>query len=91
MLIYVYNQQNKMIRGGVGTVRQKIRLDTMSDINQFVEIVSRIDEQVYLEDDTGYKVSAKSLLFAAVAKMEWSTIYCSCQKDISGNILPWII
>jgi hypothetical protein len=63
----------------------------MTDIQKFVEVVSRIDEQVYLEDDTGYKVSAKSLLFAAVAKMEWNIIYCSCQKDISGCILPWII
>jgi hypothetical protein len=63
----------------------------MTDIRQFVEMVSRIDEQVYLEDDTGYKVSAKSLLFAAVAKMEWSSIYCSCSKDISGSILPWIV
>lgn len=72
-------------------MRQKIQLETMTDIQKFVEIASRIDEQVYLEDDTGYKVSAKSLLFAAVAKMEWSTIYCSCEKDISGSILPWII
>lgn len=72
-------------------MRLKIRLDTLSDIRQFVEVVSRIDEQVYLEDDTGYKVSAKSLLFAAVAKMEWNTIYCSCSKDISGMILPWIM
>ena len=72
-------------------MKQKIRLDTMTDIQKFVEVVSRIDEQVYLEDGTGYKVSAKSLLFASVAKMEWSTIYCSCSKDISGSILPWII
>ena len=72
-------------------MKQKIRLDTMTDIQKFVEVVSRIDEQVYLEDGTGHKVSAKSLLFAAVAKMEWNTIYCSSQKDISGSILPWIV
>ena len=72
-------------------MKQQIRLDTMSDINKFVEVVSHIDEQVYLEDDTGHKVSAKSLLFTAVAKMEWNTIYCSCSKDIAGMILPWIV
>lgn len=91
MLIYGYNQRNKMIKGGVGIVRQKIRLDTMTDIQRFVETVSRINEPVYLEDNTGYKVTAKSLLFASAAKMEWSTIYCSCNKDISGSILPWIV
>ena len=72
-------------------MRQKIHLETMTDIQRFVEMVSRIDEPVYLEDGTGYKVSAKSLLFAAVAKMEWDTVYCLCSKDISGSILPWII
>jgi hypothetical protein len=72
-------------------MKQKIRLETLSDIHKFVDIVSHINEQVYLEDDAGYKVSAKSLLFAAVAKIEWNTIYCSCDKDISGMILPWII
>ena len=72
-------------------LRQKIRLDTMTDIQKFVEIVSRVDEQVYLEDGTGYKVSAKSLLFAAIAKMEWESVYCCCDKDIAVSILPWII
>lgn len=72
-------------------MRQRIQLDTMTDIQRFVEMVSRINEPVYLEDDTGYKVSAKSLLFASIAKMEWNTLYCSCSKDISGSILPWII
>ena len=90
MLIYGYNQRNKMIRGGVEIVRQKINLVTMTDIQKFVEVASRIDEQVYLEDNTGYKVSAKSLL-GALLSMEWNEVYCHCEKDISGSILPWIV
>ena len=71
-------------------MRQRIRLDTMSDIHKFVEVVSRINDRVYLEDNTGFKVSAKSLL-GALLSMEWSEVYCKCEKDISGSILPWII
>ena len=71
-------------------MRQRVRLDTMTDIHKFVEIVSRVDDIVYLEDDTGFRVSAKSLLGALVS-MEWKEVYCHCNKDISGTILPWIV
>lgn len=71
-------------------MRQRIRLDTMSDIRSFVDTVSTVTEKVTLEDDDGNRVSAKSLL-GAVYTVEWKTIYCYCDKDISGIILPWII
>jgi len=71
-------------------MRQRIRLDTMSDIRSFVDTVSTVTEKVILEDDDGNRVSAKSLL-GAVYTVEWKTIYCYCDKDISGIILPWII
>lgn len=71
-------------------MRQRVRLDTMTDINKFIEVVSRIDDMVFLEDNSGYRVSAKSLL-GALLSMEWNEVYCCCSKDISGSILPWII
>lgn len=71
-------------------MRQRVRLDTMGDIQKFVEVVSRVDDRVFLEDNTGFRVSAKSLL-GAVLSMEWGEVYCYCNKDISGSILPWII
>lgn len=71
-------------------MRQRVRLDTMSDIRTFVEVVSRVDERVFLEDNTGFRVSAKSLL-GAVLSMEWNEVYCCCEKDIAGGIFPWII
>lgn len=71
-------------------MRQRVQLETMTDIQRFVEIVSRIDDRVFLEDNTGFRVSAKSLL-GAVLSMEWNEVYCHCEKDISGSILPWII
>lgn len=71
-------------------MRQKIRLDTMRDIHKFVEVVSRVDCEVFLEDNTGYKVSARSLL-GALLSVEWEEVYVHCEKDISGSILPWIV
>jgi len=72
-------------------MKQKIRLDTMSDIEEFVRKVSSVQEPVFIEDGEGSRVTAKSLMFTATAKMYWANLYVTCQKDISGIILPWII
>lgn len=71
-------------------MRVKVNLDTMSSIQKFVEVTSRIEDEIMLQDNVGHCVSAKSLL-GAIYSLEWDTIYCSCPKDISGMILPWII
>lgn len=71
-------------------MRVKINLDTMSSIQKFVDVTSRIEDEITLQDGVGHCVSAKSLL-GAIYSLEWETIYCYCEKDISGSILPWII
>lgn len=71
-------------------MRVRLRLDTMSDINGFVKTAASIQERVVLEDNEGNRVSAKSLL-GALYSLEWAEIYCSCEKDISGELLKWII
>ena len=71
-------------------MKVKIRLDTMSDIKDFVSIVSTITDKVCLEDDDNHRVSAKSLM-GVLYSFEWDNIYCYCDKDISGIILKWII
>nr|DAP55403.1 MAG TPA: phosphocarrier protein HPr [Caudoviricetes sp.] len=40
----------------------KINLETLSDIKNFVNIADTIPEEVCLIDNSGHKVSAKSLL-----------------------------
>ena len=72
-------------------MRVKIRLDTMTDIENFVEKVSAINEPVFIEDGQGSRVTAKSLMFTATAKMYWSDLYVTCNKDIAGLIIQWII
>lgn len=70
--------------------RTKIRLDTMSDVNKFVAAMSKIPDKVWLEDDEGNRVSARSLL-GAIYSMEWDRIYCYCEKDISSHLMPWAV
>ena len=70
--------------------KTQIRLDTLSSVNKFVETMSRIDGQIWLEDGNGSRVSAKSML-GALYSMEFTHIYCYCEKDISAYLMPWII
>ena len=70
--------------------RTKICLDTMSDVNKFVAAMSKVNERVWLEDDEGNRVSAKSLL-GAIYSMEWDRVYCYCEKDISSHLMPWAV
>lgn len=72
------------------TFKNKIRLDTMNDIHDFVNIVSLTGAVVQLQDDKDYCVNARSIL-GAVAAMEWSDIYCVSDMDISGKISNFII
>lgn len=79
-----------MIEKGVRCVKQRIRLDTMSEVNAFMTAVSSVDAKVKLEDDEGHCVSASSLL-GVLYSFEWNKIYCSCEKDIGFLILPWTV
>lgn len=71
-------------------MRMRIRLDTMADINKFVAIAGKISEPVHLTDGNHFKVSGKSML-GAVYTMEWSEVYCECEKDISGQLMDFIV
>lgn len=71
-------------------IRTQIRLDTLSDVNKFVEVMSKVKGQVWLSDDDGSRVSAKSLL-GALYSMEWTRIYCYCEANITADLMPWMI
>lgn len=71
-------------------MRQRIRLDTINDVNSFMKAVSHVDSKVTLEDDEGHCVSASSLL-GVLYSFEWRKIYCYCEKDIDLSIMPWIV
>ena len=70
--------------------RTKIRLDTLSDVNKFVAVMSTVNDKVWLSDDDGNRVSAKSLL-GALYSMEWTHIYCYCESNITAELMPWMV
>ena len=70
-------------------MRTQVRLDTLSSVNKFVEVVSRIPEQIWLEDGNSMRVSAKSIL-ACLYSLEWSRIFVVCDRNIDAYIMPWI-
>lgn len=71
-------------------MRQKVRFETTKDVQKFVEVVSRAECKVELEDNHGHRVSAFSIL-GALYSLEWDEIYCCCQQDIYAYIFPWVI
>lgn len=72
------------------TMKVKVRLDTLSDIKGFVNVVSPIADEVHLTDGNNLTVSAKSIL-GAMYTMEWSEVYCTCDKDIYSIIRTFIV
>jgi hypothetical protein len=71
-------------------MRAKINIDTLGSVHKFVNTVSHVEEHVMLEDGNGLCVSAKSVLGSLYA-LEFTDIYCTCERDISGLILEWIV
>ena len=69
----------------MGKVR--IELDTLTDIREFVDIVSdpSIEGSIKLTDGSNYTVNARSLL-AAMCTVEWSELYCVSDEDIYTKI-----
>lgn len=69
--------------------RYRIELVTMGDCNDFVKAVSSYQGKITLEDDNGFRVSAKSFL-GAIAATEWDTLYCVSDADIYTAIRKWV-
>ena len=70
-------------------MKAKINIDTLSKINTFVTICSRLDCKIDLIDGHGYRVSAKSLM-GAIATMDWSQVFVECDKDIYSYITEFV-
>ena len=71
-------------------MKVKVRLDTMKEINQFVNACAKVGEPVYITDGAGLKVSAKSVL-GVMYSMEFDTIWCECENNIYHVIEPFMV
>ena len=70
-------------------MKERVNLDTMSKINAFVAICSKLDCKVDLIDGTGYRTSAKSLM-GVLASMDWSQVFIECEKDIYAYVQEFL-
>lgn len=71
-------------------MKAKINIDTMTKINSFVAIVSKLNCDVNLRDGGNYCVSAKSLI-GAIATMDWSEVFVECKEDIYNYIKDFVV
>ena len=76
-----------MIEGEI--VNARVNLDTMSKINAFVAVCSKLDCKVDLIDGEGYRVSAKSLV-GALATVDWNQVFIECEKDIYAYVQEFL-
>ena len=74
-------------------MKVKIRLDTITDIGNFVVAVSHAtgkDDQVYVTDGGRCCVNAKSFL-GLVATRDFTELWCESEKDIYSAIAPFVV
>ena len=87
-------------------MKYEIELTTVHDVQEFTQIAQKVDVDVRLrgKDEHGapWELSAKSMLcvlllgghiqhkFRASQNIDWSAIYCECQKDIYPLIKKFV-
>ena len=69
--------------------RAKVRLDTQTEIADFVNRVGSVSVPVFLTSGA-YCVSGKSLL-GAIYTLEWDGLWCECEENIYHLIEDFII
>jgi hypothetical protein len=67
-------------------MRVKIVLETLSDVKEFVDIMSNVKSRAVLVDkDRNFVVNAKSLL-GAMYSVEWDEVWLESDEDIYSQI-----
>lgn len=59
----------------------QVRIDTQKDVRDFVGVATSISNSVFLEDGTGFRVDAKSLMGVMYGTSEFSNLYVLSDCD----------
>lgn len=70
-------------------MKNRIRLDTMKDVTEFVAIVGEYDFPITITDNTGLRVNAKSVI-GAIHAMEFKELWVESEQDIYEAIKPFV-
>ena len=68
----------------------RIRLDTVTDIANFVLIANTVKSRVFLTDENGLRVDGKSFLGVAHAR-EFNNLWCECEENIYTKLSEFVI
>lgn len=71
-------------------MKVKIRLDTGADAIKFSNIASRLAADVYVFDNNGLRVNAKSVL-GMLYTLEFDELWCESNKDIYSHIEEFVV
>ena len=71
-------------------MRQRINLVTLSDVQRFIDAVSKVEEKVTLSDNDGHRVSAQSML-GLLYSLEWTDTFVECDRDIYMKIAEFVV
>ena len=71
-------------------MKNQIRLDTMSDVNEFVQIACKVSGEVHLTDSRNFKVNGKSLL-GVMYSLEFNEIWVESDEDFYSQIEKFIV
>ena len=61
-------------------MRAKIRLDTVTDVNKFVNIVAGLKQPITITDGNNLRVNAKSVI-GVLHAMEFDNLICETDED----------
>lgn len=61
-------------------MRARIRLDTVSDVNRFVNITSNLKQPITITDGNGLRVNAKSVI-GVLHSLEFDNLVCETEDD----------
>ena len=71
-------------------MKNKIRLDTMCDVNRLVSICATVKGEVHLTDKRHFCVNAKSLL-GVMYSLEFDEVWIESEEDIYSKISEFVI
>ena len=64
--------------------RIEVRIDTQTDVYEFVKLANEIEDEIYLKDNSGHCVNGKSLL-GCLYTLEFDHIYVESNFNSLSN------
>ena len=71
-------------------MKARIRLDTLNDVREFVNIASSKPFKISVTDGKGLCVNAKSMM-GVLYSMEFDEIWCESAEDIWHQISKFVV